>query len=84
MAKNNNARVHQISRRGRPKLTIQEKLLATLDRNDGFVALKTIYKSLKARTIGEQAGIRGVLNRGCEGGLFKRNRKTQGEYTLAA
>jgi len=66
-------------------MTIQERVAATLEKNGGFVALKAIYKSLRARTVGEKAGIRGVLNRGCgKGGVFKRSKDTHGEYTLVA
>lgn len=82
---NEEAKIHKMNRRGRPKMTIQEKLYSTLEKNKEFVALKALYKILRARTIGDRAGIRGVLNRGCvKGGIFRRNTKSHGEYTLAA
>lgn len=85
MASDENAKVHVMDRRGRRRMTIQERIFSLLGKHKGFVNLKTIYKSLRASTVGDKAGIRGVLNRGCsKGGVFKRSRKAHGEYTLVA
>ena len=73
--------VHVMSKRGRRKMTIQERIDSLLGKNDGFVALRIIYKPLRASSISERAGIRGVLNRGC-GRMYQRNKKSQGEYKL--
>ena len=70
--------------RGRPRMTVKQKLHAFLARKDEFTPLPTIYKSLKAKTTGDKACIRGLLNRGCgENGLFVRNQATEGEYRAA-
>jgi hypothetical protein len=79
------ANVHEMSNRGRRKMTIQERLDAFLERQGNFVPLKAIYKFFRAKSVGERAGIRGLLNKDCgKGGRYRRNKKEIGQYTLAA
>jgi len=79
------ANVHKMSNRGRRKMTIQERLDGFLGRQKGFVPLKAIYKFFRAQSIGEKAGLRGLLNKDCgKGGRYVRNKKLVGQYTLVA
>ena len=80
------AEVHEMSNRGRRKMTVQERLDGFLSRQKGFVSLKAIYKFFRAQSVGERAGIRGLLNKGCDKDIhrYKRSKKEIGQYTLVA
>ena len=71
-------------KRGRRRMTIKQKLHSFLVRRGGFIHLSVIYKSMKAETTIDKAGIRGLLNKGLgKTGLFVRNKKVEGEYKAA-
>lgn len=79
------SRVHKMgAKRGRPRMTIEERLHGFLKRQGKFTPLSDIYKRMRACTTGEKAGIRGLLNRGCsEKNLFVRSSNEQGRYKAA-
>jgi len=62
--------------------SVKAKLIQYLRAARVFRDLKTIYGKLEAKTAGQKAGVRGVLNRNFQNAnsLFERNSENRGEY----
>lgn len=83
MPKDSSYQVHQIGR-GRPRKTMKQRLVDLLNRKGDYVQLNELYNRLKADSIGDRAGIRGILNRNVgKDGIFIRGPKRSGMYKAA-
>lgn len=70
------------NKKGRPKLTMKQRLTAILTKTGDFLSLPEIYNKMGAQTVGEKAGIRGILNRSIidKDGEFVRKGRSTGLY----
>ena len=71
---------------GRPRKTWESKIISFLSDKRCFTPLQEIYAGVGANSDGQQAGVRGILNRHTKAGahLFKRKEKGTGFYALTA
>lgn len=67
---------------GVPVLTMKQRLMAILQKTGDYLTLPEIYHKMGATTIGEKAGIRGILNRSASdrNGEFVRKSRSTGLY----
>lgn len=70
------------NKKGRPKLTMKQHLTSILNKTGDFLSLPEIYNRMGAETIGDKAGIRGILNRSVinKDGEFVRKGRSTGLY----